>query len=50
MKTLTIQALDDGLKIVEGLLNTIYVLPLRVERLKQDRAILPSKNGSNRKK
>ena len=31
------QEIEDGLVIVEGLMNTIYVLPLRAERLKKKR-------------
>jgi hypothetical protein len=37
MKTPTKRDLDDGLKIVEGLMNTIYVLPIHAERLKKKR-------------
>lgn len=31
------QEIEDGLDIVEGLMNTIYVLPLRAERLRNQR-------------
>jgi hypothetical protein len=31
------QEIEDGLAIVEGLMNTIYVLPLRAERLRKKR-------------
>lgn len=31
------QEIEDGLVIVEGLMNTIYVLPLRAQRLRQKR-------------
>jgi hypothetical protein len=37
MKTPTKDDLEDGLKIVEGLMNTIYLLPFRAERLKSKR-------------
>jgi len=45
MKTPTKEDLEDGLKIVEGLMNTIYVLPVRAERLRsrRDSASLPPK-------
>ncbi len=38
MKTPSKQDLEDGLKIVEGLMNAIYVLPARAARLKARRA------------
>jgi hypothetical protein len=38
MKTPTDQDIEDGLKIVEGMLNTIYVLPSHAARLKGKRA------------
>jgi hypothetical protein len=52
MKTPTRQDLEDGLKIVEGLMNTIYVLPERAARLKSSRAAgkSASKGGSGSKK
>lgn len=31
------QEIEDGLVIVEGLINTIYVLPLRAQRLREKR-------------
>jgi hypothetical protein len=31
------QEIEDGLEVVEGLMNTIYVLPLRAQRLKKKR-------------
>ena len=31
------QEIEDGLVIVEGLMNTIYILPLRAERLREKR-------------
>ncbi len=37
MKTPTDQDIEDGLKIVEGMLNTIYVLPAHAARLKGKR-------------
>ena len=37
------QEIEDGLVIVEGLMNTIYILPLRAERLREKR-----QNGRNR--
>ena len=37
MKTPTKEDLEDGLKIIEGLMNTIYVLPLHAARLKDKR-------------
>jgi len=38
MKTPTKRDLEDGLRIVEGLMNTIYVLPIHAERLRKKRA------------
>jgi hypothetical protein len=31
------QEIEDGLVIVEGLMNTIHILPLRAERLREKR-------------
>jgi hypothetical protein len=37
METPSPQDLEDGLGIVEGLMNTIYILPSKAERLKKSR-------------
>jgi hypothetical protein len=39
METPTAQDIEDGLRIVEGLINTIYILPSKAKRLKQRREI-----------
>jgi len=37
METPPIQDIEDGLQIVEGLINTIYILPSKAKRLKERR-------------
>ena len=37
METPSVQDIEDGLEIVEGLINTIYILPSKAERLKKRR-------------
>jgi hypothetical protein len=51
MITPTKQDLEDGLKIVETIMNAIYVLPKRAARLKSNRATEKSagKGGSAQK-
>ena len=53
LKTPSKQDLEDGLKIVEGLMTTLYVLPMHAARLKAKRAkatkALPAKQGATAK-
>lgn len=37
METPSLQDLEDGIGIVEGLMNTIFILPSKAERLKENR-------------
>jgi Domain of unknown function (DUF4145) len=39
METPTVQDIEDGLRIVEGLINTIYVLPSKAQRLRERRNV-----------
>jgi len=50
MTTPTVQDIDDGLGIVEGLINTIYVLPSKAERLRKRRESKIKKKRPAKKK
>lgn len=50
MSTPTAQDLEDGLGIVEGLINTIYVLPSKAERLRKRRESRGKKKRPAKKK
>lgn len=39
MSTPSVSDIEDGLEIVEGLMNTIYILPVKAERMKNRREI-----------
>jgi hypothetical protein len=47
LATPSTQDIEDGLGIIEGLINTIYILPTKAERLKKRRA---KKKAPQRKK
>lgn len=49
MKTPSINDLEDGLQIVEGLLATLYILPLHATRLKTKRTVAPKSESSKPK-
>jgi hypothetical protein len=49
MATPSSQDIDDGLTIVEGLINTIYILPAKAERLRKRRQSKPKKKTPRKK-